>query len=67
MAFIQLLYVFVFPPLAIARQFGLERRFYTNIFLTVLGFYPGLLHAVYNLTTDPHGLTPGGKRANEAM
>jgi uncharacterized membrane protein YqaE (UPF0057 family) len=35
------------PPLGVFLQVGLSRDFWINIVLTVLGYFPGLIHAVW--------------------
>ncbi len=56
MAYIQLLYLFILPPLAVARQFGIGQQFWRNTLLTLCGFFPGFIHGAYLLTSDPRGL-----------
>jgi uncharacterized membrane protein YqaE (UPF0057 family) len=57
MNFIRLLLAFVLPPLAIYIQFGIGKYFWTNCVLTLLGFFPGMVHAVYIMAARPPGLT----------
>lgn len=35
------------PPLGVALQVGLGLHFWINILLTILGFIPGIIHALY--------------------
>jgi uncharacterized membrane protein YqaE (UPF0057 family) len=35
------------PPLGVFLQVGLGAQFWLNVLLTVLGYIPGLIHAVY--------------------
>jgi uncharacterized membrane protein YqaE (UPF0057 family) len=35
------------PPLGVALEVGLSKHFWINILLTLLGFIPGLVHAVW--------------------
>ena len=35
------------PPLAVFLHSGLNRDFWINLVLTLLGFIPGLLHGLY--------------------
>jgi len=56
MSYIRLLWVFILPPVAVAKQFGFGKIFYINCLLTLLGFVPGLLHAVYMMASRPPGL-----------
>jgi len=35
------------PPLGVFLQVGLGMHFWINILLTLLGYFPGLIHAIY--------------------
>ena len=35
------------PPLGVFLQVGLGKHFWLNILLTILGYIPGIVHAVY--------------------
>lgn len=35
------------PPLGVFLQVGLGLHFWINIVLTILGYFPGLIHAIY--------------------
>lgn len=35
------------PPLGMFLQVGLSKQFWLNILLTLLGYIPGIIHAVY--------------------
>ncbi len=37
----------IIPPLGVFLQVGLGKHFWLNILLTLLGYIPGLVHAVY--------------------
>ena len=39
------------PPLGVALQVGLGLHFWINIVLTLLGFVPGIIHALYVILT----------------
>lgn len=58
MNFIRLLLVFLLPPAAVYIQFGANKYFWINCVLTLLGFVPGVLHAVYVMSSRPPGLAP---------
>lgn len=45
--FIKILFAVLLPPLGVAMEVGLSRQFWINILLTLLGFIPGIIHAVY--------------------
>ena len=37
----------IFPPLGVALEVGITKQFWINIILTILGYLPGVIHAVY--------------------
>ena len=37
----------IIPPLGVFLQVGLRPAFWLNILLTLLGYIPGLVHAIY--------------------
>jgi len=39
------------PPLGVLFEVGLGMHFWINIVLTLLGFIPGIIHAVYIIAT----------------
>lgn len=44
---IRLIFAIIFPPLGVLLQVGLGKHFWINILLTLLGFIPGIVHAVW--------------------
>lgn len=44
---IKILVAIILPPLGVLLEVGLTKHFWINILLTVLGFVPGIVHAVY--------------------
>lgn len=44
---IKILLAIVLPPLGVFFEVGLTKHFWINIVLTLLGFLPGVVHAVY--------------------
>ncbi len=56
MSYIRLLIAFILPPVAVYMQFGIGKYFWLNCLLTLLGFVPGMLHAVYIMASRPPGL-----------
>jgi uncharacterized membrane protein YqaE (UPF0057 family) len=44
---IRIVLAFLLPPLGVFLQVGLGFQFWLNILLTVLGFIPGIVHALY--------------------
>jgi len=45
--FLLILLSILLPPLAVALSAGLGGRFWLNILLTLLGYIPGLVHAIW--------------------
>ncbi len=37
----------IIPPVGVFLQVGLGLHFWLNILLTVLGYFPGLIHAIW--------------------
>lgn len=35
------------PPLGVFLQVGIGKDFWINLLLTLLGYFPGLIHAIY--------------------
>ena len=44
---LRILLAIVLPPLGAFLQVGLGLQFWLNILLTLLGYFPGIVHAVY--------------------
>lgn len=57
---IRIIAAIILPPLGVAMQVGLGLHFWLNIVLTLLGFLPGIVHALYII------LTRGGSTAVRA-
>lgn len=47
MDFIRIILSVIIPPLGVFLQVGLGKHFWINIVLTILGYIPGLVHAIY--------------------
>lgn len=47
MDIIRLICAIFFPPLGVYLQVGLTSQFWLNILLTLLGYVPGIIHAVW--------------------
>lgn len=45
--FLKILFAIILPPLGVAMEVGFTRDFWINILLTLLGFLPGIVHAVW--------------------
>jgi uncharacterized membrane protein YqaE (UPF0057 family) len=37
----------ILPPLGVFLQVGLTKHFWINVLLTILGYIPGIVHAVW--------------------
>jgi uncharacterized membrane protein YqaE (UPF0057 family) len=44
---LRILIAILLPPLGVFLQVGLGKHFWINILLTLLGYIPGIVHAVY--------------------
>lgn len=47
MDFIRVLFSILLPPLGVFLQVGLGLHFWLNILLTICGYLPGIIHAVW--------------------
>lgn len=41
----------ILPPLGVFLEVGLGKHFWINVILTLLGYIPGIIHAVYIIAT----------------
>ncbi len=53
MDLIRILLSILLPPLGIFLQVGIGPQFWINVLLTLLGYIPGIVHAVYIIATRP--------------
>ena len=53
MKVIEIILAIVLPPLGVAMRYGLTGKFWLNVLLTLLGYIPGIIHALIVLTQDP--------------
>ncbi|MEL7211338.1 MAG: YqaE/Pmp3 family membrane protein [Pseudomonadota bacterium] len=47
MDLVRIIIAVILPPLGVFLEVGLSRHFWLNILLTLLGYIPGIVHAVY--------------------
>ncbi|SEK69214.1 Uncharacterized membrane protein YqaE, homolog of Blt101, UPF0057 family [Roseovarius nanhaiticus] len=47
MDLIRIVLAILLPPLGVFLQVGLGKHFWINVLLTLLGYVPGIAHAVY--------------------
>jgi uncharacterized membrane protein YqaE (UPF0057 family) len=43
----------IVPPIGVFLQVGVGKHFWINILLTILGYVPGLVHAIWVIWTFP--------------
>ncbi len=44
---VRLILAVLLPPLGVFLEVGLTKHFWINVLLTILGYVPGIVHAVY--------------------
>ncbi|WP_417458710.1 YqaE/Pmp3 family membrane protein [Kordiimonas sp.] len=47
MDIVRIIIAILLPPLGVFLQVGIGAQFWLNILLTILGYFPGIIHAVY--------------------
>ena len=47
MDIVRIIVAVLLPPLGVFLEVGLGKHFWLNILLTLLGYVPGIVHAVY--------------------
>ncbi len=47
MDIVKIIIALLLPPLGVFLEVGLGKHFWINILLTILGYIPGMVHAVY--------------------
>lgn len=47
MDIIRLICAIFLPPLGVFLQVGISKQFFINVLLTLLGYLPGIVHAVW--------------------
>lgn len=47
MDIIRIIIAILLPPLGVFLQVGLGKDFWINVLLTILGYVPGIIHAIY--------------------
>ena len=47
MSLLRIIFAIILPPLGVFLTIGIKPHFWLNILLTVLGFLPGIVHAVW--------------------
>ncbi len=47
MDIIRIIFAIILPPLGVFLQVGIGKQFWINVILTLLGYIPGIVHAIY--------------------
>lgn len=47
MDFLRILFSVLLPPLGVFLQVGIKGAFWLNLLFTILGYIPGIIHAVW--------------------
>jgi uncharacterized membrane protein YqaE (UPF0057 family) len=47
MNILRIIFAIILPPLGVLLTVGLKGAFWLNILLTILGFIPGIVHAIW--------------------
>lgn len=47
MSILRIIFAIILPPLGVFFTVGIGKSFWINILLTLLGFVPGIVHAVW--------------------
>ena len=47
MELVKIIIAIILPPLAVFLQVGIGKHFWINLLLTILGYIPGIVHAVW--------------------
>ena len=55
MSILNLICAILLPPLGAFLQVGASKHLWINIVLTLLGYFPGILHAVWLVATQKKG------------
>jgi len=53
MDILRIILAIILPPLGVFLQVGLGKHFWINVVLTILGWLPGIIHAVYVILNYP--------------
>ena len=48
---VRILFAILLPPLGVFLQVGVGAHFWINVVLTLLGYIPGIVHAVWIIAT----------------
>ncbi len=48
---IKIIFALLLPPVGVLMEVGFTKHFWINVVLTILGFIPGIIHALYVILT----------------
>lgn len=48
---VKIILAVILPPLGVFLEVGFGKHFWINVVLTLLGFIPGIIHAIYIIAT----------------
>ena len=52
---LNLILAIILPPIGAFLQVGLSKHFVINVILTILGFVPGVVHAIWLVVSNKKG------------
>ena len=55
---LRILLAILLPPVGVFLQVGIGLHFWINILLTILGYVPGIIHAIYIILSRGPAPTP---------
>lgn len=58
MTLLLIILAIIFPPLGVGLKVGLKGQFWLNVLLTILGFVPGIIHALYVILSAGPSTSP---------
>ena len=50
MSLLSIILAILLPPLGVALQYGISKKFWINLILTLIGWLPGVIHALIVLS-----------------
>jgi uncharacterized membrane protein YqaE (UPF0057 family) len=53
MSVFDIILAIVLPPIPVALRYGMSNKLIINILLTMIGWIPGVIHALYVLSKKP--------------
>lgn len=56
MSLLRILFAIILPPIGVFLTVGIRPAFWINILLTLLGFIPGIIHAVWIIAKRDEGV-----------